>query len=72
MARCRSCDAVIRWGVTEAGKRIPLNATPTTTFRLEGEGDAPRAVSQQGYVAHFATCPMADAHRKPRGKDHQP
>lgn len=26
--KCRSCGAAIFWGLTERGKRIPLNAEP--------------------------------------------
>ena len=76
---CRSCKAPIRWAVTEHGNPIPLDLEPADggTIRLAGaraKGGTPRAVivpeARRGelagelYVAHFATCPYADQHRK--------
>lgn len=74
-ARCRSCGAPIWWAVTEAGKRIPLDEP-------DGVGNLIAWRDHLGYLrarsnpdpgpgeylarSHFATCPHADAHRKPK------
>lgn len=48
-AECRSCGAPILWCVTEKGKKMPVDV-PTD--------DEPT-------TSHFATCPNAEAWRKP-------
>lgn len=70
MSICRSCGAPILWGVTDQGRRMPLDPTAMSegvrfTFtegvlieRVEGE--------LFGHVSHFATCPNAAEHRRPR------
>lgn len=79
MNKCHSCGAPIRWAVTEYGRRIPLDPTPTdagnihlydgVAYVMEMRGQAIIEHRAQGdvlYVAHFATCPHADQHRKKR------
>lgn len=72
MSACRSCGAPIIWAITENGKRMPLDAEPaerpTGVFRLEPSGDdlIARRPIEQVYISHFATCPNADQHRKPK------
>ena len=69
MASCRSCGAEIRWERTAAGKAIPLDFEPVLDGNLAFRNDG-LVVSAAGcppgprYVAHFATCPHADAHRR--------
>jgi hypothetical protein len=78
MSRCRSCQAEIVWAVTDTGKRMPLDAEPVSAahrpsglFVLDEGGEHPLAFTlaagQPLYRSHFATCPNADQHRKPRG-----
>lgn len=69
---CRSCQAPIRWKLTEAGKRMPIDRDPVpdgNVVLLDGDrvhvlhadevaDDVPR------YVSHFATCPNARGHRR--------
>lgn len=53
---CTSCGAPIAWIVTPGGKRMPIalrGATRNLVGELEGE-------------SHFADCPNADQHRRPR------
>lgn len=76
--RCRSCQAPIRWAVTEAGKRIPVDVEPTPDGNMLLSLDDPpvAAVVRPGelqlvddgqrFVSHFATCEFADQHRRPR------
>lgn len=79
---CRSCQAPIIWSVTRKGKRMPLDAEPTSRgkFVLEGEDDdgAPQAVfmgdrpyTGDRYESHFGSCPQAAEHsgrpRSPAG-----
>lgn len=47
--QCRSCEAMIAWIVTPAGKRMPVE----TRGAIRGE-------------SHFAHCPNAAQHRRPR------
>jgi len=74
---CRSCGAGIAWGLTAAGKRIPLNIPADLdrgnvalgddgAARVLGPADAAaaRAAGAQLYLSHFATCPNGAAHRK--------
>jgi hypothetical protein len=58
--RCRSCGQWIHWAVTQAGKRIPVNAG--VQFVRPENGSL--AVSSS--AVHFATCPQAAAHRRQR------
>lgn len=74
MSACRSCGAEVFWAVTTSGKRMPVDAEPVQG--TEGnvyivEGDPPLAVvgtHTEGptYTSHFATCPQASQHRRPR------
>lgn len=78
MTDCRSCGAPIRWARTSTGKRMPVDAEPNpdgnvTLIPPLESADFPLAVvsserdpSVIRYTSHFATCPNADAHRKPR------
>ena len=78
MSQCSSCGAAIRWVVTEAGRRMPVDETPTTTGTIEVTGNAARVLSpieaaitrgEHGrlYTSHFATCPHAATHRRKKG-----
>lgn len=55
--RCRSCDALIVWFVTAAGKRMPVDAASTKPEDAETQLDLTR------HVSHFATCPYAQRWR---------
>ena len=74
---CRSCDAAIRWAVSDAsGKRMPIDAEPVPAGNLavrldEGvlrarsaPADAKLSAGEKRGVSHFATCPDADQHRR--------
>lgn len=50
-SRCSACDAWVRWGETEAGKAMILDAEPNPKGNCELEGVV--------YLAHWATCPKA-------------
>jgi hypothetical protein len=58
IVRCRTCRAKIIWFKTSAGKNMPVDAD--TVEPEDEELDLPR------HVSHFATCPEADKHRRPR------
>ncbi len=57
---CRSCGAIIMWMRTKSGKRMPVNYG-SIPLNDPGVFDPER-----GHISHFATCPNADKHRKPR------
>jgi hypothetical protein len=61
MAQCRTCSAVIVWGITENGKRVPLDPLEKR-YIFPGDGDL--VVMVDTHLSHFATCPQADQHRK--------
>lgn len=78
---CASCGARILWCVTPAGRRIPVDADPVPggNLRLAGQPGGTTQATVAGaavdlfdgddgsrYVSHFATCPHASEHRRPR------
>lgn len=77
MTKCRSCGAPIVFGITEKGRRMPLDAAPSSVdtpgvWVLSSFGDAaalarlePSALRGSTlHVPHWATCPNATKHRK--------
>ena len=69
MTTCRSCHAAIRWAVTPAGRRIPLDADPVPSGNVTLRSDGVAIVGTPGsgtYVSHFSTCRAAAQHRRPR------
>jgi len=81
MSRCKSCGAEITWAVTQQGRVMPLDAAkvlvaiPTGRFVDNGSGQlTPQVEVRQASLTHFATCPHAQQHRKPRqaGVDRDP
>jgi hypothetical protein len=79
---CRSCDAPVLWAVTTAnGKSQPLDPEPrpdgnlavhhTATggylSRVLKTGEEPEPYERR-MQTHFASCPKAGAHRRPRPK----
>lgn len=78
-SRCESCDAEIIWARTQRGERMPLDAEPSESGNVlltgqppkrragvltRGQAEGARAVGQRLHLSHFASCPMASAHRK--------
>jgi len=65
MSKCKGCGKTIVWGMTEAGKKIPLDPKPPV-YRVLDENPEPNAYmenvkrAQRCYVSHFATCPKAN------------
>lgn len=72
MPACKSCGAPIRWARSVNDKPILLDAEPHEQGNLELSGGVARYVTpdlnaiETRYRSHFATCPNADEHRKPR------
>lgn len=73
MARCRTCQQEIVWAKTAAGKSIPMDppqetrwvaTDPPPEVGIETEDMYVKQVAVM--VTHFATCPQADQHRKPK------
>jgi hypothetical protein len=77
--QCRTCRALIVWGITEKGRRIPLDAKPhpdgniylyhDVAYVLPVNGRSLAEHREMGtplYVSHFATCPNAAKHRRKR------
>jgi hypothetical protein len=74
LTRCSSCDQPVRWVLTVAGKRMPLDPLPhpmgNVVFAIAGKSSvvmvvAPKdlPVAAVSFRAHFATCPYAAANR---------
>jgi hypothetical protein len=55
---CRSCGAAIVWFKTSAGKNMPVDAAGVTQEDL--------VLDLTRHTSHFATCPQANQHRRPR------
>lgn len=71
VSTCRSCGAEIVWAYTERGRRMPLSvASLERRFVITGPAldavDDPTVSYVETYVSHFADCPNADKHRKPK------
>jgi len=58
ITRCRSCNARIVFLKTASGKNMPVDAD--TVEATDTEFDSTR------HKSHFAECPAANQHRKPR------
>lgn len=56
--KCRSCGAEIIWLETAAGKAMPCD--------LVGINPDSRLFDPKVHRSHFATCPNANQHRRPR------
>lgn len=70
---CRACGRSIIFGITPAGKKIPLNVKPITAFIVEPDplvNGAPLAKPVSVFITHFADCPSAEQFRnsKPKGQ----
>ena len=75
--RCSSCGAAVRWVRTLAGKSMPLDAEPHPQGNVAldetgevatvlGKGSAEKFAQLPRYRSHFATCPHAASHRRPK------
>lgn len=73
--RCRSCRKPVLWAITQKGARIPVDPEPVPNGNIElrddGNGEIRSTTvkpdpSVRKYVAHFATCPNANNHRRKR------
>lgn len=76
---CKSCDGPIVWATLPSGKLMPLDAQPVPNgniaarrdergdlvARVLKDGEQPANGERRG-TSHFATCPNAAAHRRPR------
>jgi hypothetical protein len=67
---CRSCGAPIFYATTPDGRKMPLDAQPQKRFVTRPSRDVRDEIDcklVETYTTHFATCPNAAQHRKPRG-----
>lgn len=60
-ATCKGCGALIVWGLTEAGKKVPLNPPERRYVALH----AGRFRIVETWLSHHATCPKRDDFRRP-------
>lgn len=58
VVECRSCRAPMIWLKTKAGKNCPCD--------VESVGPEDIEYDAQKHKSHFATCPHAAQHRRPR------
>lgn len=74
---CRSCAAPIWWAITPKGRGMPLDPPGThpepnlAAWRdaagiLRASTTPPDGLTVTVTTSHFATCPHADEHRRPR------
>lgn len=68
MTRCKACSARLRWELTEAGKRMPLDFAPNREGNVLLESGVARVLGRAHaaqarldgrtlYMPHHATCP---------------
>lgn len=81
VAECRRCHAEMIWCRTGRGKKMPVDAEPSSEglFVIEGDEQDPlvrrlpndMAATYTGdkYTSHFATCPNADEFRNKTDRD---
>lgn len=77
-AKCKSCGARIRWiKLKDSGNWIPCDTATSVVqviTRMVSEGEVFGTMCTL-YTSHFATCPNAEKHRKPKQEkpdDEQP
>ena len=67
---CRACGAAIVWAELTSGKRHPFNAplvvAGSQPGMFENHGRTVESVINRDRASHFATCPHAATHRRPR------
>jgi hypothetical protein len=74
---CRTCKAPIYWAATALGKSAPFDAKPNPEggwwLARKPGGQTVATVAppheqpaRNRYTSHFATCPNAAQHRRPR------
>lgn len=74
MTVCRSCGAPIQWAHTATGGRMPLDPEPVPHGNVRLVDGVAHVLSRGAawdgveprYRSHFATCPNATLHRRPR------
>ncbi len=63
-AVCRGCGKRIVWGITDDGKKIPLDPTPPVYEFTPLVGETLNGLKVRraatAYVSHFSTCPDAN------------
>lgn len=78
MKTCKTCGAQIIWARTQAGTPIPIDTQASVAGKFILVDVAPDRVEAHPapdcfvglrFDTHFATCPDADEHRKPRQGD---
>ncbi len=70
MSVCKTCGAAITWVKLPTGRTMPLDAGSFTAFLIDGDklnALNPSARPVQVRQSHFATCPQAAQHRRPKG-----
>lgn len=61
-ATCSSCGALIYWITMPSGKRMPIDrGREQRVCFIDGQW---RVLGS--YKSHFASCPQADQHRRPK------
>lgn len=61
---CSSCGAAILWAKTPQGKAMPLDAKPEKRVVLGRQTGEAHVLDT--YLPHWASCPNAAQHRRPR------
>lgn len=75
--RCSTCDQPIRWVTTVKGKQMSIDPLPhpmgnvvfaagTSRRVVDVVAKTSLPVAGIAYRPHFATCPQADVHRRPK------
>jgi len=65
-ATCSSCGAEIIWAKSKNDKPIPLSVKSLERRFVFDIENIQRVISVDTYLSHFADCPNAAEHRKPK------
>jgi hypothetical protein len=74
--KCKSCGRPMRWVDTNRGRKMPVDFDPHedgnvvvhANGRADVQGATPSEIPNGAtlHFSHFATCPNANEHRRPR------
>lgn len=75
-AKCGSCGAEFFWATTPNGRGMPVDVTPAADGNVAVVFRGPTTLARvlkkdeayegERYKSHFATCPGAGQHRRPK------
>lgn len=69
MSACKSCGAPVLWAKSPTGANMPIERADNGNLALVGNEVRFVKPGEGAYASHFATCPAAREHRRPKAKE---